>query len=57
MRIDLAQLGQSVQRLDIGDKIIDLRAAQREIRHLTMRVYEETAQLLGAHTAGGNRRQ
>lgn len=37
--------------LDIADEVVDLRARQHEIRHLTVRVRQECVKLVGCHSA------
>src|SRR5437764_5776463 len=44
----------SPQRLDIGDQIVDFRAGQRQIGHLSMRMGKPCAQLPGVEMAGGD---
>ena len=42
------------QRLDIADQVVDLGARQREVRHRSVRVRQESAQLVGSHATAGN---
>ena len=44
-----------MKRLDIANQIIDLGARQRQIRHRTMRMLQERAQLVGRHSAARDR--